>query len=316
MLMSKNKQNGLLIKMAAVCLIVMLIATAPAYALKDLSKPLIRPIDLEYIGLNSWSEWREYTGGEYNDWVGLYYAQGTGLELKISCQRLRGTDGFTTDENGNPYILAELNDYGSGKTLFSGDIYQIDDDHYCTKDSGITLTRTAKDQITLDFSADQIAEWNADYVYLYMSLTSAEFTDVETLEAHPAEARWAGTFLDDSNEVSSSTSVLYAFKQLYGTTDYFCYITTLQYGDETGSMFYFYTEKGDKLVHAYEPGVVSSQVTYGCFAWADEDSICRPVSVIAEDRIEEPLDMGSLEGIYKKIANYPQWEDDYDGYMY
>ena len=303
-------------RMIIVCLMLSMLLSASAYALNDLSKPPIRPVDLEYIGLSSWAEWREYSGGKYSDWIGLYYAQGTGLEIAITCQRLRGSGGFTADENGNPYIFLQLNDYGSGQTLFNGEIYAIDDDHYCTNDSGITLTRTADDQITLDFSADQIEEWKAEYVYLYMDLTSAEFTDVETLMAHPEEARWAGTYLDDTNLVSSDTQVLYALKQLYGTTDYFCYITTLQYGDEVGSMCYFYTEKGDKLVHAYAPGIVSSQITYGCFARADGDSICRPVSVVPADQIDAPLDMESLEGIYTKIADHPQWEDDYDGYLY
>lgn len=301
--------------LGAICSTLITLSTVPVYALKDISKPAQTPVELEKIGVESWESWKEGNGGEYSDWIGVYYAEGTGLELQITCQRLRGSGGFTVDENGNPYILMQLNDYGSGQTLIYGDINEIEENQYSTLDSNITLTKTGKGKIQVEFSQDQINSWNADNMYLYMDLTSAEFTDVEMLEKDPAENNWEGTYLDDSNEVSSDTSTLYAFKQLYGTSDYFCYMTFLQYGDETGSGYYFYTEKGDKLVHAQMPGVVSSEVTYECFEKDDSGALCRPISTIPESQIDQPLNMNDLEGRYEQLSNHPQWEDDVDGYF-
>lgn len=307
----------LLAGIGILCSLHILFTAVPACAFQELSSPSLLPVDLEAEKLDSWQEWREMNGGSYSDWIGIYYAEGTGLELQITCQYLRGADCFPLDENGKPFITVTLNNYDLGQTILSERIYESGTDEYITSDAGITLTRSETQQIQVSFSSDQIISWNCSGIYLYKGLTSAKFTDVELLEETPVKDNWTGTYLDDTTEASCGTSALYSFKQLYGTNDYVCYSNLMTHGDETGSFYHIYTERSNKLVHACPSGPSSSETAYICYEKTDNSALCRPVSAILESQLDAPFDSCELAGIYQQISKHPLWEDeDCDGYFW
>ena len=281
-----------------------------AYALNGLSAPLNKPVEVE----SDWENWKKSYGGDYSDLIGVYYAEGTGLEIELTCQILRGTGGFTVDENGDVYVLMRLKNYNDGKELLSyTDLHKISDSQYATANGGVTLTVENDETIWADFSEEQIKEWMNSGSLLYLSVTSAEFTDAEVLEKNAVEDNWSGTYLDDSNEVSSNTTILYSLEQIYGTNDYLCFMNILQYGEETGTNSIFYTEKGTKLVHEYEAGDIYSEPVYACYEKNNHGSLGTYYSVIPESQMNNAPEPDIF---YTQLSPRPQWEDDTDGYIY
>lgn len=319
--MRRNRKPILTACAILLCALLVPAASAPAHALSWLSKPICRPVELEDD--ESWSDWKEANGGEYSDsdWIGVYYAEGTGLEIKIMPQYLRGTGGYLLDENGNVVITMILTDYGNTESpeILNEQLQATAENQYATYDSGVTLTRTTADTLQVDFAQSQIDAWTERYITLYMGITSAVFTDVETLENNAVEARWEGTWVDESQMDLSSNDreTYYAFKQLYGTSDYFCYMTFTEYGEETASRYFFLTEKGDKLVHGYAgaAGAGSGETTYVCYGMTEDKGLLQSDYVITESTLDEPLEQENCAGPYRYIANHPQWEDDSDGYF-
>lgn len=293
------------------CMLIFQMTTIPVYALNWLSSPSHPPIDLDEVSMD---EWKAQHGGENSDWVGVYYAEGMGLELTIfSNVYVKERGDIAVDENGNPAVYMSVHDYNYDKEIFCSEmICENGENQLVNTITGSILTRTADDTIQVDFSEEAMQRLEKDCIQLYMNQTSVEFTAVEKLNAEPAEDHWSGTYIDDSQDTSQTILIFYSLKQLYGTSDYLHYMNWTQNRKEEGTRANFYTAKGNLLVHAYPPGPIQNEVTFHCLGQNESGDLCTWDYVMKENNLEN---LPEASFVYQRVADIPTWESDADGYV-
>lgn len=78
-----KKSISLIIALCALCVFVYAdFSSTKAYAERPyFDYPIVQPTELDSD--EDWKTWKEDNGSQYSDLVGVYYAEGLGLEVKI-----------------------------------------------------------------------------------------------------------------------------------------------------------------------------------------------------------------------------------------
>ena len=339
-----KKSIGLIITLCALCVFVFAdFSSTKAYATRPyFDYPIVQPTELD--SNEDWKTWKENNGSEYSDLVGVYYAEGLGLEVKILPRILKGSymekkaTGYLLDDDGNVCFGIQVSNYNSGKVLVSSQ------DNILKKESKkkysaeltsgkITLEITKKTKngykLNVSFSDDLLEKWESEawesgYNSLYKEISSAEFVDVAIIEKKAVDDKFTGSYLCDDG---MDTTYVYSFKQLYGTNDYYMALNTFRYNDyENVSCYYaFYTAKKDLLLHCYGSSVVTGETSYSVFTITNYGSCTTNVdeagklggfySEIAESGLKS-VSADSADYYAYQLSKNPVWEDTGDGYDY
>lgn len=311
-------------------------ASTKTYAMTGFSYPTVVPTEPE----TDWKTWKKDNGSEYSDLVGVYYAEGLGLEIKITPRILKGNyseqtkTGYLLDDDGNVCFGIDLLNYNSGEYL----VYKSDNilkkeskNKYVADVNGckITLTTTKKTKngykLNVEFSDEIIQKWNENNLTaLYKSVSSAEFKDVAILEKKPADDNFGGSYSTEY-DVYSDEERVYSIKQLYGTNDYYYVMYTLKYGEETSRYDSLYTAKDDLLVHEYSWDVPQGENKYAVHTivnhgvrrgFTDESGkLGGFYSTVGESRLSE-MNLDSPDFYAYEVADKTIWELSGDGIIY
>lgn len=198
-------------------------------------------------------EWKRDCGAEYSDLVGIYYAEGIGLELAV---RVYNRDDTIT-------IWGEIYNYSQGDYLICTELQENGKDTLEDEEYGFTIKRENSEELKVDFSEECIQKLSEEYKLIYKGKTSVIFTDVRKLVKEPVDDYWGGRYYFRGTWDTDFLETGIYIAQLYGTHDFAVYTNYYdRFGKERGSEFIsFYTEQGEILIYELPKGDAVSEET-------------------------------------------------------
>lgn len=191
-------------------------------------------------------------------WSGIFYAPGTGLEMRIYYNR--GLEGGDTCECDLYNYYASSEDSLVGGWMLQA---QPDGTAIAQDTEGITFGKLEDGSFTVDFSDSFLQEYN-DGRDFYKRQTSAVFTDVYILTKDAGEDEWKGAYFNDDMQSESNISMYASVVPLYNSGDYYIVIQSDEYGTPTeGYSNLFYTESDGALINETVGGGENSIVPEG-----------------------------------------------------